>query len=330
LKFATIHLDGRSSPVVETQGGRLLPLTRIDPTWTSLRRLIEAGEPALAAVRRALEADHATVGMDEVRWAPPIPDPSKMLFVSLNNAAIDHHLTYRPDFPTYFPKLPSALIGAGETLRLQAHHGLTHPEPELGVVIGRVAREVPLGRGMDCVFGFTIVNDITSVGMRKEDYLLGEYPMPDGDGTYRMVEESYLYPGRYKNVDGFCPMGPFVWHKDVVPDPMNIDVKAWLDDELVIEDNTRNLHYSLDEVIYWMSHHSTLLPGDVISLGTAVDPDLRGKPLSYANLNRSGDVVRVDFEGLGSLRTPVQRVQAGVDPRLHFAQSKRFVPRSLG
>lgn len=329
MKFATIRLSGQAVPAVEASDGSLLPLAAIDARFSSLKRLIELGAPALETVRAALKAGaKGQVDAQAAQWAPPIPDPSKMLFVALNNSAIDQHLSYRPDFPAYFPKLPSALLGAGDTLQVQPHHGLVHPEPELGVVIGRMAREVPLGRGLEHVFGFTIVDDVTSVGMRKEDYLLGTYPMPDGKGSYRQVEESYLYPGRYKNVDGYCPMGPFIWHKELVADPMNIQVRAYLDDELVIEDNTRNLHYSLDEVIYWVSHHSTLLPGDIISLGTAVDPDAQSKPLSYANLNRRGEVVRIEFEGLGSLSTPVQRVAGAHDPREHFAQTKRFTPRS--
>jgi 2-keto-4-pentenoate hydratase/2-oxohepta-3-ene-1,7-dioic acid hydratase in catechol pathway len=173
---------------------------------------------------------------------------------------------------------------------------------------------------MDHVFGYTIFNDITSVGMRKEDRFVAEYPIPAGDGTFIPTTEHVVYQGRYKSADGFAPMGPFLFHKDAIGDPYNLRVKCWRDDELVMDDNTSAYHFSIPEVIFWVSHHATLYPGDVIALGTALHPDEMRKPVSYADLNKSGDTVTVEIETLGTLTTPIRRI-AAPDPRDAFRRS---------
>lgn len=326
MRFATIVVDGSLTAVVEAADGGLIPLDTIDPAFSSLRRLIELGEDALRGIKTALGHAPGTISAESAVWAPPLPNPSKMLYLALNNRGIDKGLSYRPDFPVYWPKFPSALIGHGQTVEISEHYGLTHPEPELGVIVGRRARNISLDAAMDVIFGYTVLNDITSVGMRKEDYFSGRYPMPNATGGYQWIDEYFVYQGRYKNCDGFGPMGPFVVHKDDVPDPMNIEVRAWLDDEEVSHDNTCNLHFSVAEVIHWMSAHHTLLPGDVISMGTAVHPDEKARPLSYADINRWGDRLRVEFKGVGILDTKVKRLRGQDDPRAHFAATKSFIP----
>jgi 2-keto-4-pentenoate hydratase/2-oxohepta-3-ene-1,7-dioic acid hydratase in catechol pathway len=203
---------------------------------------------------------------------------------------------------------------------------LTHPEAELGVVIARGGHHIPLDSALEHVFGYTVVNDVTSVGMRKEDVFFGKQLMPTPDGQLAYKEEHFLYQGRYKNADGFAPMGPFVIHKSQIADPGNLKVKAWIDDELVADDNTRSYHFTVAEVISWISHHSTLRTGDIISLGTALNPVGERKPLSYGNLNQRGDTVKVEIEGVGVLSNPVRRLPLA-DPREHFSSTKRFRSR---
>jgi 2-keto-4-pentenoate hydratase/2-oxohepta-3-ene-1,7-dioic acid hydratase in catechol pathway len=249
-----------------------------------------------------------------------------MLFVALNNSAMDKDLVYRPDFPAYFPKLPSALTGQGRPIEIYAHYGVTHPEPELGVIIGRGGRDIPTDEAMDHVFGYTIVNDVTSVGMRKEDVFFGKQLQPNPSGGFSYQEEHFLYQGRYKNADGFAPMGPYLVHKSEVADPMALAIRAFLDDEILAEDNTRNLHFSIAEVISWISRHSTLRTGDILSLGTAVDPDAE-KSLPSGDLNKRGNFVAVEIEGLGRLVNPLVRLGANPDPRAYYSVNKRFRSR---
>ena len=318
MKLASIVVNGEMLGVFEASPGRLVPLLALGSEYASVRRFIEKGDKALKAAK-AYADDAAALVLDAQNavWAPAIPDPSKILCIALNNSAADSQLTYRPDFPVYFPKFPSALNGHGQPVDLYPHYGLVHPEPELSVVIGKTAKNVSMENAMDHVFGYAIFNDITSVGMRKEDRFVAEYPIPDGKSGFTPMTEHVVYQGRYKSADGFAPMGPYIVHKSAVPDPNNLHVQCWLDDEVLMDDNTSAYHYSIPEVIFWLSRHATLLPGDVIALGTALHPDENRRPISYGNLNQFGEKVIVEIEGLGRLETPVRRLETE-DPRKAF------------
>jgi 2-keto-4-pentenoate hydratase/2-oxohepta-3-ene-1,7-dioic acid hydratase in catechol pathway len=220
--------------------------------------------------------------------------------------------------PVYFNKPASSLIGSGQTIEVLPHYGVTHCEPELGVVIGKGGRHISLEAAPDHVFGYTIVNDITSASMRHEDHFHFNFPRPiPGSSGFEIKEEHTSYPARYKGADTFGPTGPWIVTKDEIPNPAGLAVRCWLDDEIIADDNTRNLRFSIAQVIYWISAHATLMPGDIISMGTAFHPDSKMKPLTYGDLNRRGDVLRVDIEGLGSLVNPVKRISRP-DPRAEF------------
>lgn len=324
MRFATLQIEGARVPAVAASDGTLVLLRDIGVQFNSVRAVIEGGEEALGGIAKALAASRAR-GLDPetVEWAAPVADPSKILCIALNNSAIDRILAYRPDFPVYFPKLPSALSGNGETLDLHGHFGLVHPEPELAVVIGKKARNISIDDAMDYVFGYSIFNDVTSIGMRREDNFFAEYVAQDRDGNATEVAEHLLYPGRYKSADGFAPMGPYLVHKDEIKDPMALRIRCWIDGELMMDDNTGSYHFSVPELIHWISAHSTLLPGDVISLGTALHPDDNSRPVSYGDMNRFGASVRVEIDELGALTTPIRRIR-GEDPRVYFGANKKF------
>ncbi|WP_339692797.1 fumarylacetoacetate hydrolase family protein [uncultured Parasphingorhabdus sp.] len=324
MKFATIIEDGDTVGTVGIQQNQLVRLSDLGP-WASIRELIEGGDAAIENVKKALSRKKLrTISAAQAKWAPPIPDPSKMLFIALNNVVLDEILVHRPDFPVYFPKINSALAGSGAILELHAQYGLTHAEPELGVIIGKRGRYIAIENAMNHVFGYTVINDVTSATMRMEDVYLVRYPMPKADFAYVPVEEHLLYPGRYKNADGFAPMGPYIVSKDEIDDPHNLYVKAWIDEDIIADDNTKNLHYSVSEVIHWISMHSTLEAGDIISMGTALHPDAQCDPLSRGDLNSRGEVVRVEIESIGTVETPIKRIR-NADPKEYFAANKRFV-----
>jgi 2-keto-4-pentenoate hydratase/2-oxohepta-3-ene-1,7-dioic acid hydratase in catechol pathway len=326
MQFATIVHQGQAACAVMMGNGALSLLRTHWPPLNALQDVLQLDEKSLPAMGLAADRGAGTIAADSVQWVAPLPNPPQMLFVALNNSAMDQDLVYRPDFPAYFPKLPSALTGHGRPIDIYPHYGITHPEPELGVVIARGGYRIPLSAAMDHVFGYTVVNDITSVGMRKEDVFFGKQLMPAADGVLRYKEEHFLYQGRYKNADGFAPMGPYVIHKSRISDPMNLKIKSWIDGELLTDDSTRNLHFTVAEVISWISHHSTLRSGDIISLGTALHPAAESKPLTYANLNQRGEVVTVEIEAVGVLSNPVRRLQMP-DPREYFSKAKRFRSR---
>lgn len=325
MRLATVRYRGVEQGAVELKAGRLAPFSVLGLGPKSLLATIQ-DDPDLEGIRaacNALDVEAETIDIKEAEWLPPLPNPAKILCIALNNSSADSQLTYRPDFPVYFPKLPSALIANGQPVEVARHHGLVHPEPELAVVIAKRAHAVSIEDAMDHVFGFSNFNDITSVGMRKEDNFVAQYPIPQEDGSFKPVEEHLLYQGRYKNLDGFAPMGPFLVHKSAVSDAASMPVKCWIDDDLIMDDNTSGYHFSVAEVVCWISAHSTLFPGDIISLGTALHPDETRRPISYGNINKFGEVVRMEIGNLGILETPIRRVDID-DPREYFSRTKGF------
>jgi len=276
--------------------------------------LIAQGEEMLAAVRAA--HDHvaancnAVEGIDprSVTWYPPVRRPSKICCVALNNAALDQVKISAPDHPAFFIKPFTALVGHEQPIVLRKEYGITHPEPELAVVIGRPTKDVGVAEAREAIFGYSVHNDITSVGMRNEDSFHFRFGRPKKDGTFEMVEGHTSYAGRYKGSDTFAALGPWIVTQDEIADPHDLDVTCEIVAERFSEDNTRNLTHSVPEVIAFISRFQTLLLGDVISMGTALNPQGEtGRPLTMGDLNRLGGPVSVTIDGIGTLSNPVAR-----------------------
>lgn len=289
------------------------------PAPADMIALIGAGPEALARLRRAAEACAAGARVrrfapDEVLWRPPVRTPSKVVCIALNNRALDKVKIRAPtDHPAFFLKPSTALTGHGCPVRLRSAFGLTHPEPELAVVIGRTLKDVAPARALEGVFGYTICNDITSVGMREEDSFSVRYYRPDPETGKAIPDVGHTsYPGRYKASDTFAPMGPWLTTPDEVPDPADLKVQCRLGERLVASDHTRNYVWDVPNAIAQVTRTMTLLPGDVISMGTAVggdedDPDAPDIPgVTRANLNGFDGAVSVTISRLGTLTNPIE------------------------
>lgn len=323
MNVSTVIHNGRAVPVCEIVPGMAVEIWRLVPRIDTVMDLIEGGASAMKRLRDALDAErftktHPWFSTATLEWRAPVERPSTVYHIALNNTAADPTLLYRPAFPTYFTKPAAALTGHGQPIEILPHYGLTHNEPELAVIIGKGGRHIAIDQAMDHVFGYTVVNDVTAVGMRKEDRFYGGYPTAQPDGSVKYIEETLTYPARYKGADTFLPAGPWIVCADEVPDPANLQVRCWLDDELIFKDTTANLHFSVAQSIFWISAHTTLFPGDMICMGTAGHPEAQSKPLSYGDLSKRGATVTIEIEKVGRLVNPILRKSAP-DPRAAFA-----------
>lgn len=214
--------------------------------------------------------------------APGIPPPGlRLLAPVLPTKIVGIGLNYRdharetnlaiPAEPVIFVKPSTAVIGPGEAIALPPSAGRVDYEAELGVVIGRRARHVPRELALDYVLGYTCVNDVTA-----------------RDQQARGVQWSQC-----KGYDTFAPLGPSV---AVGLDPSALAVEAWLNGARRQASNTRELIFSVGELIEYVSSVMTLLPGDVISTGT---------PAGIGPL-APGDVIAVRVEGVGELCNRVE------------------------
>jgi 2,4-diketo-3-deoxy-L-fuconate hydrolase len=306
---AVVALDG---PVLQS-----VALTAEESMPDSLLQLIGARPALIASIATLASAAFLPDGVvpiatSDLRWHPPIRQPGKILGVAMNNSASDARKISAPEHPMFFLKPRSCLLGHMQELEIRSYYGSVHPEPELAVVVGRRAKDLDPHHALDHVFGYTIMNDMTGNAMRSEDRV-HYYALYASEADSTIVErrEQHLsYAARYKGSDGFGPMGPWLVTRDSILDPGALDVTCKMGDEVIAEDSTRYLTYSVAEILAYISRYQTLEPGDIISMGTA----FKSKPgaarsLHGADLQRVDGPVSVEITGLGTLCTPVKRRQ---------------------
>lgn len=209
------------------------------------------------------------VSREAVRLLPPVL-PSKIVAVGLNYR--DHAAETGkalPAEPMIFLKPSTAVIGPRESIVLPPDVGRVDHEAEVGVVIKRRAHRVPLESVADYVLGLTCVNDVTARDLQRRDV---QYT-------------------RCKGFDTFAPVGPCI----AAGLTGDVGVEGWVNDSRRQSSNTRELIFSIDYLVSFISSVMTLLPGDIISTGT---------PAGIGPL-APGDVVRVVVDGVGELINPV-------------------------
>jgi len=271
--------------------------------------LIAIGPAATEQVRQT--ATNATskeiIAIEDIDWRPPIPNPGKIIGVAMNNSASNARKISAPDHPAFFLKPASCLIGHLESIRVRAYYGSLHPEPELAVIIGKEARGINAVDAMEYVYGYSNFNDITGNGMRADDlfHYWALYSSDEDPDKLERREQHLSYAARYKGTDTFGCMGPWLVTADEIPDPDNLDVRCSVGSESIAEDSTRYYNYKLAEIISYVSQFLTLMPGDIISCGTAFKPSPGRKSIHHANLQIVSGPVEVSIDGLGTLENPV-------------------------
>jgi 2-keto-4-pentenoate hydratase/2-oxohepta-3-ene-1,7-dioic acid hydratase in catechol pathway len=186
--------------------------------------------------------------------------------------------------PYMFVKLPSAVIASGEPIRLPPGRAQIDWECELGVVIGREARQVPIERAADYIFGYTLENDVSDRGGRGD-------PRHGGDW---LIAKSH---------DSFAPLGPFVVPREFVADPQKLAIQFTLNGQLMQDSSTSAMIHGVYELVSYASHITTLRPGDVIATGT---PPGVGSGRTPPVFLKPGDVASCTYEGIGTLVNPVE------------------------
>ena len=311
MKLGTVETGGAQRVAVALDDTRAVLLA----PGTTVAGLIGDWAAARSAVELAAQADaEEAVPVASLSWLPPLPRPGKIICVALNNSANASRIMSGPSHPATFSKPASSLLGHGRPIRLKKEFGRVHPEPELAVVIGTQGADIPLAKAMDHVFGYTIVNDLTSPDMRTEDtfHYRAIHPAKDAnpgehsDGI-EYVDTWVSYSGRYKGTDGFGPIGPWIVTADEIPDPHDLTVTCVHQGRVITEDSTANLTHKVADVISFLSGYQTLEPGDVIAMGTALKASASGGgAVQNVNLTRLGGPIEVTISGIGTLSNPVE------------------------
>lgn len=298
MKLGTVRLDDQERVVVAVDDEKAAVL---DPGVTV------AGLLAEWPATRPLLDQAPTVALADLHWLPPIPRPGKIICVALNNSANTDRIMSGPDTPATFIKPASSLVGSGQPIRLRSSYGRVHPEPELALVIGTGGAAIEHDAALDHVFGYTIMNDLTSPTMRAEDtfHYRAIHPGADGSQEITYVDTWVSYSGRYKGADTFGPIGPWIATRDEIPDPHALTVRCTHDGRVITEDSTANLLHKVADVVSYSSQYMTLEPGDIISMGTALKASATGGAVQNVDLTKLGGVIDVSISGIGTLTNPV-------------------------
>lgn len=216
-----------------------------------------------------------------IRFGPAITHPSKIICVGLNykKHADETKLPY-PDTPILFNKFPNALSGhLNEVIVPKTTERLDY-EVELGIIIGKKAKNVTEENALDFVFGYCTANDLSARDLQKRtsQWMLG------------------------KTNDGFAPVGPYIVTKEEVSNPNNLQLTTIFNGEVRQHSNTADMIFSCEQLISYISNYMTLVPGDVILTGTP-EGVIIGKPIEERVYIKPGDEVSVEVGNLGKLTT---------------------------
>jgi 2-keto-4-pentenoate hydratase/2-oxohepta-3-ene-1,7-dioic acid hydratase in catechol pathway len=214
------------------------------------------------------------VSLSRVRIRPPLPRPTNIVCMAVNY--MEDGTRSGPAPINAFLKSPTAVIGNGDTMVLpDVPATIFEGEAEVALVMGKRAFNVKAEQAMSYVFGYTNFIDGSARGLP-----------PAGNTFYQM-----------KSRDTFAPIGPYIVTADEVPDPLNLQVRLWVNGELKQNFNTNDMAHKITRCIEWVTSIHALEPGDILATGT-----------NHRGLSgfQDGDAIEIETDRLGRLRFSVK------------------------
>jgi acylpyruvate hydrolase len=209
--------------------------------------------------------------LDEVQLLAPVPAPGTVYAIGMNYAShVAEMGNQPPEAPVVFVKVRGAVAPPGGPILCPEVVRRLDYEGELTIVMGAEGE----------IAGYCIADDVTGRDLQ------GREPQWT----------------RAKGADTFCPYGPWITTADEVPDPGDLRLRTWVNGELRQDSSTSDLIFGCQELVRFISQTCTLLPGDLILTGTPNGVGMAQDPPQFL---RSGDVVRIEIERLGSIEHAV-------------------------
>ena len=209
--------------------------------------------------------------LSEITLLAPIPDPGTIYAIGLNYAKhVEETGGSRPEQPIVFVKVRGSVAPPGGPIRCPEVVRRLDYEGELTIVIGAGGQ----------IGGYCVADDVTARDLQ------GREPQWT----------------RAKGADTFCPYGPWITTADEIPDPGSLQLRTWVNGELRQDSSTSDLIFGCDELVAFIAQTCTLAPGDLILTGT---PNGVGMAFDPPKFLLSGDVVKIEIDGLGSIEHPV-------------------------
>jgi 2-keto-4-pentenoate hydratase/2-oxohepta-3-ene-1,7-dioic acid hydratase in catechol pathway len=252
--------------------------------WKETGKLVTSVFAVIEHADRNIERSKEGIDLSRIKLLAPLPGRD-VLAVGKNY--FDHAKEFNssgfdgsdkvdiPSHPVIFTKRHTSIIGSGEQIYL--HPEVTETvdyEGEIGVIIGKPAFKVSEQHAMDCVWGYTIINDVTAREKQRDhkQFFIG------------------------KSLDTFCPMGPVAVAKDDLPQTLHLETHV--NGELRQSGSLNDLIFSIPNLIETLSAGITLQPGDIIATGTPAGVGIGFNPPTYL---KNGDHIQISVPGLGTL-----------------------------
>lgn len=246
--------------------------------------LLNAGPQALDRARVLTPDNAVTVPLAGATLLAPIPNPSKYLAIGMNyrkhvEEARAHGLTV-PDVQVWFNKQVSCINDPYGDVHMPVVSDKLDYEVELGVVIGRRCRNVKAADARSVIAGYMVCNDVT-----VRDWQLRSPTMTIG-----------------KSFDTTGPIGPWIVTDDEVADPLALEMRLFVNGELLQQETTAGMVYDIYQQIEHLSAAMTLEPGDILATGTPSGVGVARKPPRFLQV---GDVMRAEIDGIGVIENKV-------------------------
>ena len=275
--------DGGKAHLGVVKGEEIVSLDALAAEYPTMLSIIEGGAKALVRIREVLAAATGGTPLTSAKLLAPVEKPGKFLAIGMNYAKhvaeADKLGVPRSNYQVWFNKQTTCLNGPFGEIEPGPTEKLDY-EVELGVVIGKRARNVSEADALDHVFGYFVANDVSA-----RDW---QFHSP----TFTMG----------KSFDTHGPIGPWIVTADEVANPDDLALRCFVNGQKRQENNTGGMIANIWQQIAYLSTAFTLEPGDLIATGT---PEGVGVAMEPQTFLQSGDVVRCEIDGIGAIENRV-------------------------
>ena len=265
------------------QGDEIIPLDGLAAEYPTMLAIIGGGDAALNRVREIAAKASGGVPLASAKLLAPIERPGKYLAIGMNYAKhvleADKLGVSRSAHQVWFNKQTTCISGPSDPIE-PGHTEKLDYEVELGLVIGKRAKNVAEADALSYIFGYFVANDVSA-----RDYQFHSQTMTMG-----------------KSFDTHGPIGPWIITADEVPDPQALNLRCYVNGEQRQSSNTDNMIHNIRAQIAYLTSAFTLEPGDLIATGT---PEGVGVGMEPQVFLKPGDSVRCEIDGIGVIENRV-------------------------
>ena len=288
MKFVTYNYNGAEYVGVLTNDETsVIPASEFGLKAGSMLELIKELDGSYPAIPTQAKS----IALSAVKLEAPIPEPRQdVICLGLNYrdhveeaTLADAVFDVQRGDAVYFSKRLQRAVAPGD--KIDGHFDICDSldyEVELGVIIGRDAKNVKAADAGKYIFGYTIINDVSARNLQ--------------------TRHKQWYFG--KSLDDFTPMGPCILSADEVGAMPELDIRCYVNGEKRQDSNTRMMIFDIPYIIEELSAGMTLKAGTVIATGTPSGVAL-GMPPEVQKYLESGDVVRCEIDGIGVLENTI-------------------------